>query len=508
MFFKHAHMPSIVTAAILGIHAEPVYIETDISFGIGCFTLVGLPDAAVKEARDRIRSAIRNAGFTFPRTRVTVNLAPADRKKQGPSFDLPIALSILAAQGTIPYEATKNALFLGELGLDATIRPVAGVLSAALMAKRLEIGNIFVPGLNEQEAACVKQVSTRAPANLGELIAHLLGNSRLPEIQPHAQQPTPTSTTDFAHIRGQTHAKRGLEIAAAGGHNVLLKGPPGTGKTLLARAIPSILPPLTQDESLEATAIASVAGVLPTGVGLLHERPFRSPHHSCSAPSLIGGGSHPRPGEVSLAHRGVLFLDELPEFSRHVLEHLRQPLEDGEVTVARASATLRFPCRFILVAAMNPCPCGYTNDPKRSCVCGQRTKTMYLKRLSGPLLDRFDLVIEVPNLDPSILVEMPPGEASSLVRDRVTSARSRQAERFTNEGRTTNAEISSAELTRWCKPDAEGNALLQQALTSSHLSVRGWSRVLKVARTIADLDAQPDIKAPHIAEALRYRLSE
>jgi magnesium chelatase family protein len=501
-------MPNIVTAAILGIHAEPVYIETDISYGIGCFTLVGLPDTAVKEARDRIRSAIRNAGFTFPRTRVTVNLAPADRKKQGPSFDLPIALSILAAQGTIPQNATMNALFLGELGLDATIRPVAGVLSAALMAKRLGIGNIYVPCLNAQEAAHVSAVATRAPGNLGELITHLLGDTPLPEIQPLPQKTPYTSSVDFAHIRGQAHAKRGLEIAAAGGHNVLLKGPPGTGKTLLARAIPSILPPLSQDESLEATAIASIAGVLPTGVGLLQERPFRSPHHSCSAPSLIGGGSHPRPGEVSLAHRGVLFLDELPEFSRHVLEHLRQPLEDGEVTVARASATLRFPCRFILVAAMNPCPCGYATDPKRPCVCLERTKTMYLKRLSGPLLDRFDLVIEVPNLDPSVLIEAPEGEPSSLVRQRVAAARSLQAERFANKGRTTNAEISSAELSRWCKPNTEGNTLLQQALAANHLSVRGWSRVLKVARTIADLEAHPEIQAPHIAEALRYRLTE
>lgn len=501
-------MPHITTAAILGIHAEPVYIETDISFGIGCFTLVGLPDAAVKEARERIRSSIRNTGFTFPRTRVTVNLAPADRKKQGPSFDLPIALSILSTQGVVTHTSTEDSLFLGELGLDGAIRPVAGVLSATLLAKRLGTRRVYVPQLNAQEAACVNGVTAFAPATLAELVSHLLGDVPLEPISATPRTTPRSITTDFAHIRGQSHAKRGLEIAAAGGHNVLLKGPPGTGKTLLARALPSILPPLSQDESLEATAIASVAGVLPTGTGLMHERPFRSPHHSCSAPSLIGGGSHPRPGEVSLAHRGVLFLDELPEFSRHVLEHLRGPLEDGEVTVARAAATLRFPCRFILVAAMNPCPCGYATDPRRTCVCATRTKTMYLKRLSGPLLDRFDLVIEVPNLDPSVLIDAPTGESSTEVRERVTAARLLQTKRFTGEARTTNAEISSADLSRWCKPNTEGNTLLQQALTTNQLSVRGWSRVLKVARTIADLDASDQIETPHLAEALRYRLSE
>ncbi len=406
-------MFTILSSAIIGIEAVPVQIETDVSFGMSAFTVVGLPDTGVKEARERIRAALKQSGFPFPRTRITVNLAPADVKKQGTSFDLPIALSLLAAQGECSDFPFTEALVLGELALDGSIRPVYGVLAAAILAKKQGIKAIYVPRENAEEALAVHGLRVFAPRTLRELIAHVQGECVQKPERRRARAYETVSSTDFGDIRGQSFAKRGMEIAAAGGHNVLLKGPPGTGKTLLARSLPGILPPLSQDEALEATAIMSIAGLLPPGSGLLQTRPFRTPHHSASAPALIGGGSVPKPGEVSLAHHGVLFLDELPEFSRHVLEHLRQPLEDGEVHVARAAGSVRFPACFSLVAAMNPCPCGFLSDPKRVCTCNPRMIETYTRRLSGPLLDRFDLVIEVPNISAETLLAVPEGERAA-----------------------------------------------------------------------------------------------
>lgn len=501
-------MSHITSAAILGIHAEPITVETDVSQGMGCFNIVGLPDASVKEARERIRAAIRNSGFEFPRHRVTVNLAPADIRKQGPMYDLPIALSLLLARGDVLPRVADDTLVLGEVALDGTLRPVAGVLTAALMAANRGFARLVVPLENANEAAAVPELSVIGTRTLREAVEHLNGTRPVAPTQRVTDDPPVAFPTDFQYVKGQMHAKRGLEIAAAGAHNVLLKGPPGTGKTLLARAIPSILPPLTRAESLEVTSIASVAGMLPRGGGLVGSRPFRSPHHSCSAVSLVGGGAWPRPGEVSLAHRGVLFLDELPEFSRHVLEHLRQPLEDGEVTVSRAAATLRFPSRFLLIAAMNPCPCGFATDPKRTCVCSAKSVSLYRRRISGPLLDRFDLVIEVPNLDVATLVGDAPAEPSASIRARVESARRRQTARFVETALVTNSEIPSSRLKDLCSVDASGRKLLERALESQSLSPRGYSRVLKVARTIADLSGSDAIGETHVAEALQYRLSE
>lgn len=501
-------MSHITSAAILGIRAEPIFVETDVSQGMGCFNIVGLPDMAVKEARERIRSAIRNSGFEFPRHRVTVNLAPADIKKQGPVYDLPVALSLLQARGGINAGAADGTVTIGELSLDGAVRPINGVLTAALMAVERGFSKMVVPRENAAEAAAVPGLSVVGVGSLREAVEHLNGIKHVDAAVPLAVTDEPARSFDFRDIKGQMHAKRGLEIAAAGAHNVLLKGPPGTGKTLLARALPSILPPLTRDESLEVTSIASVAGVLPRGRGLVAARPFRSPHHSCSAVSLVGGGAWPRPGEVSLAHRGVLFLDELPEFSRHVLEHLRQPLEDGEVTVSRAAATLRFPSRFLLVAAMNPCPCGFASDPKRACVCSARSVAAYRKRISGPLLDRFDLVIEVPNLDTQTLVGDAVAEDSSAIRARVESGRAAQSRRFAGTGLMANSEIPSSRLKDWCAADPLGKRLLERALDAQTLSPRGYTRVLKVARTIADLAGSDAIEQPHVAEALQYRLSD
>lgn len=502
-------MSHVTSAAILGIHAEPIEVETDVAQGMGCFNVVGLPDTAVKEARERIRSAIRNSGYDFPRYRVTVNLAPADIRKQGPTYDLPVALSILQSRGTLRPGSTDGTVTIGELSLDGTARPINGALNAAIMAARRGYARILLPAENAAEAAAVESVCAYGVRSLREAVEHLNGERPIDRARPNAAtETTDPGDADFAHIRGQAYAKRGLEIAAAGAHNVLLKGPPGTGKTLLARAIPGILPPLSREESLEVTSIASVAGTLPRGHGLVFARPFRSPHHSCSAASLVGGGAWPRPGEVSLAHRGVLFLDELPEFSRHVLEHLRQPLEDGEVTVSRAAATLRFPSRFLLVAAMNPCPCGFATDPRRPCVCSAKAAAMYRKRISGPLMDRFDLVIEVPNLDTATLLSANAAEGSARVRERVASARARQAERLAGTRHVTNAEIPSSRLRDWCRADLDGARLLERALDAQALSPRGYSRVLKVARTIADLADSETIQSTHVAEALQYRLNE
>lgn len=496
----------LTSATLIGLEAISVAIETDIAFGLGAFNIVGLPDTAIKEARERIRAAIKNAGLPFPRTRITVNLAPADIKKQGPFFDLPIAISLLLAEGVIPPASIEKTVIVGELGLNGDVRAIQGTLAVASMAKKIGAAAVFVPKENAAEASCIRGVMVFPVSSLQELVSHLSGEQQIQQFLPQEMpEEHPSWPIDLSDIKGQHHAKRGLEIAAAGAHNVLLKGPPGTGKTLLARSLPSILPPLSQEEAIETTTIASVAGLLPFHTGLLKIRPFRSPHHSASAIALVGGGTWPRPGEVSLAHRGVLFLDELPEFSRQALEHLRQPLEDGHVTVARASSSVRFPSRFLLIAAMNPCPCGFADDPKRQCQCSASAIERYARKLSGPLLDRFDLVIHVPNLEAAVLLDEQGGESSEDVRKRVCRARERQHDRFSDLQIVTNAEIPPSKFKEFCQMEPDGKALLAKALETKHLSARGFSRVQKVARTIADLDDSPIILSSHVAEALQYR---
>ncbi|MCX6714281.1 MAG: YifB family Mg chelatase-like AAA ATPase [Candidatus Uhrbacteria bacterium] len=469
------------------------------------FTIVGLPDTSVKESRDRIRAALKNTGFPFPRGRVTINLAPADLRKQGPLYDLPIALSILVSRGEIPAQALEHAVVLGELALDGSIRSVRGVLTTALMARRIQKQSIFVPKENEQEAAVIKELEVFGASTLRELIDHLLHRTQIAKTIYLRRECIQQNEHCFSYIKGQDLAKRGLEIAAAGGHNILLSGPPGTGKTLLAKSFPSILPPLTEEESMEVTSIASIAGELTSSSGLIEERPFRSPHHSASAVSLVGGGTWPTPGEISLAHRGVLFLDELPEFPRHVLEHLRGPLEDGVVTISRAQATVKFPARFLLIAAMNPCPCGYASDPKRRCVCTTMQLQNYQKRVSGPLLDRFDLRIEVSNLSQELLLSEVRSETSSSILTRVIAARKKQADRFFDSACHLNAEISPALLEHVCFLTPDAKTLLALAIESQSLSPRAASRVRKVARTIADLANSQTIEEHHLAEALQFR---
>ncbi|MBX5448875.1 YifB family Mg chelatase-like AAA ATPase [Thermogemmatispora sp.] len=503
-------LAQVRSCAIVGLEGALVEVEVDLTNGLAGFTIVGLADTAIQEARERVRAAIKNSGAVFPYKRITVNLAPADLRKEGPVYDLPIAIGILLASGQlVPVEPISDCLFLGELSLDGSVRHTNGMLPMVALAREHGMRTVFVPAVDAREAALVSDISVYAVETLAQLIAHLSGEVRLAPfpldeqlLQAVGRQPP---SRDLAAVRGQDHVKRALEVAVSGGHNLLMCGPPGTGKTLLARATPSIMPPLSIDEALDVTRIYSVSGLLPSETPLILERPFRSPHHTISHAGLVGGGRQPRPGEISLAHRGVLFLDELPEFSQYVLEALRQPLEDKVVTISRAQGSVTFPANFMLIAAMNPCPCGYLHDVTRECKCSPAAVRRYQKRVSGPLLDRIDIQVEVPRVAYEKLAGAPAPESTERIRARVQAARERQRRRFAGTRLTCNAEMGAAEVQAFCYVDEAGQRLLRSAVQQLALSARAFHRMLKVARTIADLEGAERIGPAHVAEAVQYR---
>mgnify|MGYP000913340508 CR=1 FL=1 len=497
------------TCGLLGIDGYMVSVETYISNGLPAFEIVGLGDAAVKEAKERVRAAIKNSGFEFPSRRITINLAPADLKKEGTAYDLPMAIGILAAMGVVPVNSLEDCVLLGELSLDGTLRPVYGVLPKAITAKEKGFNTIYTPSENAKEASVINGLNVISVKSLSELVMHLNGDITLAGVQSTCDLfsgDNGENQPDFADVKGQEHVKRALEVAAAGGHNLLMIGSPGSGKTMLARRMPSILPELTFEEALEITKIYSVAGLLPPNSSLVTKRPFRAPHHTISAVSLVGGGRTPKPGEVSLAHLGVLFLDELPEFGKNALEVLRQPLEDGFVHISRINASITYPCKTTLIAAANPCRCGFYLDETRECTCTPQEVRAYLGRLSGPLLDRIDIQVDVPTVRYDDMVNESASESSAEIRKRVNMARNIQRKRFLHTGIYCNAQMTSPMVRKYCRLGKEESDLLRNAFSSLGLTARSHDKILKVARTIADLDGSENITAIHISEAIQYRI--